>query len=612
MEHDPRVARPCIGYLGLRAAHLGARSTRWYTGGVDGLSTTGRRVLELVDGHPDDILVPVLVVRAAGDIGVGELAAALSELAAANLVIVEHGVARLAPHARAHPWFDAAPLTARRASALQLAAAWASSAPDGPAARHARAACLAAAGDLDGAVDALRDAAQRAVGCDDLEAAARSIDMALELERRPDGRIPLLRERAALGARSDDPRTTDWWRDLARIASAKHDDEALARAMVGLYWASRDGAAINRLHHAVALDVETVGWAARAAATLALLGGAWREAIAHDRTALRIAREQGDRELEQTALEKLSVALSYSGCLDEAAATMREAIALQVDAGCHLDAARARLSLSDLLMDDLQPAEALAETRAAVLEAGARADVAALARSYGASASIALGRIDDAVAACEQACEALDGRDDDVYRAAALCQAAHAYVERGALVHARRMLDRARASVEASGFASLAFEVHFDELRLAALGPADRRADGLVELARAIVIDEPGSMARLALWCARASVLHEEPALLDVALGHVDAIAGQPGRLVRFAVDEVRALAMSAPNDQSVLDLVAQQWQALGRPLDAARVAAVAAWRCSAHASDAGAVGRLRDAEAALCAAGARSDADQL
>jgi DNA-binding CsgD family transcriptional regulator/tetratricopeptide (TPR) repeat protein len=370
------------------------------------------------------------------------------------------------------------------------------------------------------------------------------------------------------------------WSELGRMAASIHDDELYAYALVQQYWASHDGTAIDRLRRAANLGADRVGWSARAAATLARLDGKLPAAIDHDQTAIEIARERGDTELEVLALEKLASSHALTGNTREAIGTCRTAIARAIAARVHDSAAISWGCLVETLVDELATAEALAEAQAAdayVSELGLTRKRPALL-AWQTSVLIRMGDLDTAARVANEAV-ALDQsfQTDPSYRKehfGALVALLRAEVanELGDPA-AMEYVDRAAMKIEELGYHSWQLEVDYERARAVA------RRDG-IDAALPFIADvessgEPVFVAAVARWLARAGA----SAASSAALARVRELRAVGYAWIDTAVtqltrDEIDAIVGCIDDGAEVAALreIAMRWRAAGRTLDGLRV----------------------------------------
>lgn len=431
---------------------------------------------------------------------------------------------------------------------------------------------------------------------------------ALEIEQRIDHRIPLLKKCAFSATQLGSHTATEHWGELARIAAARSDNEMYAYALFQQYWTSYDGTQLDRLERAATLGPSSYGWSARAAANLCTLATDYEGAIMHDETALALAREAGDRLLEALTLEKLGLAYSYCGRIDEAIEALHGAVTIASAERLHSWAIIARTTLAETYAERLDTAKSLAECQAAAkyVEDLSLERFRSFVEGYLARAALRSGSLDTAAQYAAAAHDSEARFPTDRHTALIALAGAEIAAELGDPVAGAVATDRAIEAASAHGYTSWIFEARYEQMRLLA---RTGELDAALAIARELTVDEPISQANLALWCARIGWMHERADFTDRAREvRSDVEADTP--LCELTLAEADAtLTLIESGDATQLAAVANRWTDADRPLDALRAQMSVALKL-VRAKDKTAVDVMRSIQQGFIKCGATYDAD--
>jgi CRP-like cAMP-binding protein/tetratricopeptide (TPR) repeat protein len=439
-----------------------------------------------------------------------------------------------------------------------------------------RAAHLDAAGDLEPAIGLLVEASTTARALRDAPGALEALDRAIEIANRlTQADTCELRERRAqlaleLGVAGARPA----WLDLVLRYDERGDEESATRARYFLFWAAEDDADARRILAEAASRSGESGWSTRAAALSCILDERYADAYTLDRTALRIARSSGDRQLEALTLLGLAASRSMTGDLAGGIELQHQAVVLADELDDRRSSVLGQLNLCSMLLDDMRPARALAQADSLVAWIDRTGSVSwrAEALATRSTALARLGRIDEAVeaAAAAQSCMA---SASDFSRAIALLQHAITLSLTGRCEpdEVLRLLESAERHVRRSGGTYVRGEATAIRARLASSrGDFDESR----ELSAAIPCEQDEPMRRrVALQLARSGALHglADHVALAVERGGDDAARD---RGVDPSLREVVAVATAMASDDgdlAPLRSVVGDWARTGHHLDAAQ-----------------------------------------
>lgn len=470
---------------------------------------------------------------------------------------------------------------------------------------------LACAGKTDEAAEQYVRAADANEIQGQLHEVVADLDRALEAEQRTEHRVAILKRVAFAAMQVGDDRTAAYWAELAKLADAQHDNELYAYALLQRYWTAYEGAGKDWLERAASLGSDTYGWAARAAAMLCLLDGDFDGAVRHDERALELARSNGDVMLETMVLDKLGNAYAQLERLDDSIASLRQAITLAVQQRLHSWALLAWGSLAFSLDENLEPQRALAEARAALKYV----DDLSLDRHR----SMAEGWMARALVRCGHIRDGLEMADRSL-----ASEVRHAGDRQSALIQVLRAMTAAdsgnmhllseaakplRETAETQGFSSWVFEADLADARLKALS-GDHAA--VIDFTRRIDVAEPTSLAIVAQWVARLGALEAHEELL-VRASELRRSITSTVPLVQLMLREIDAvLAISDGGHEDLLIAVADEWQAVGRPIEALRSLTVLAVLQAKKAGGKASIERLREVRAKFADLGVEHDADMV
>jgi DNA-binding CsgD family transcriptional regulator/tetratricopeptide (TPR) repeat protein len=470
---------------------------------------------------------------------------------------------------------------------------------------RARGVHLGLAGKVDEAIVSFCEAAAIHERSGQVHEALSDYLRAISIEPRIAERLKLLRLGAFAALQAGSDRAPDLWTELARIAAATGEFATYSYANYQRYMSSGD-ASLDLLKRAIEVGVETDGWAARSAALLAMLEGDLPAAVAHGRTSLSLAREHGDEILEVLNLGKLGNALSMTGAFSEAIDCYQEAIDKAIHLRFHGWAVESWMNLSETLAESLQTQRALEECTRAL----AYVDDLGL-RSYrsfvAAMRSLALTRCGDLHGALDSTAEAIrdNGFQPNTSFAVLVAETrANVLIESGDVVRARHAIEAALAATQEYGNPAYVFEADFDRAMLLA---ASGQMDEAISSVDGLQIEEPGSMARLALWSARTAVMYESSSMLAQAMKIRSRVPASDVPLAVLMLEECDALAHL---DHQALTDVSGKWRDAGRMLDAARSSLLIGILQFNVNDESEAKRLLKIAHAELSAIGASVDAD--
>ncbi len=536
----------------------------------------------------------------------------MEQIAASGLVREDGDIVSIAHPLSQQALLDELSLAMRRAVHAELAEIIAQTPMPGVAAQRAQGHHLRASGRIDQAVACYLAAAD----ANEIEAqfheALADMEHALDAELRPTERLPLLRRAGALAVQIGSDRAMSAWEELGRIASATGDDETYAYALFQQYWTCNDGTAQTRLERAAALGSDTLGWSARAAATLRRMAGEYADAIRFDEIAIAAARRTGDVLLEGSALEKRASSLSDLGRLNESVDALADAVSFAMKHRFHDQAVVAWGAMIDDLSGLLETDRAVREAEALqtyVSDLGLE-PLAAPAAAWLALAYTATGRLEAALASSDRAVslDVLSGQRH--FHSVFVAQMRYEILtETGS----SSLMDDARSMAwqltQGLGYDSWTFEVRRLDAIVALRNNDLAKARGIVET---LDIDEPFSMGRLALGIARHAALMNDTALLDLAIAKASTLdrATPLGAITRDELDATQA-AMSSKSGTGLFE-IAEAWRAAGRLLDAMRCELSGAM-VEVHAGRGKeTIDRLKAIRAAAADMGANWDADHV
>lgn len=478
---------------------------------------------------------------------------------------------------------------------------------------------LARAGRIDDAVVEYLQAAEANEVAGQLHESYADLGRALEAETRAEQRIAVLQRCAQMAMQLGLARALEHWMELGRTAAARGDDELYAFALLQQYWTSNDGTLNDRLQRAAQLGPETVGWSARAAATIARMDGSFDTAITLDERAIEIGERRGDSVLAAVACRSRASSLADLGRLDDAIDAYRAAVDQLIRLRYHDWSLIARGELVETLLDDLRTEEALREIDAAVRYA----DDLGLERmrhvllAWRASALLCAGDVEAAVACADEAHATLGRYGSDPANGSDPGAALVHLVRAEAGNDAGRVdaADIARAAVEQVdllGFNSWSEQARFEHMR------SNARSGGvgavLAEARAILATDEPKLAAAAASWLARASA-HEGCAEgLRMAAELLVVPVDNPSPHVQLVRDEIATIADIVLEDGDVMGMqaIVERWADAGRVLEALRVQGVFGALLVARGKADIARPLLTAAKQALARCGASADGDQI
>ena len=426
---------------------------------------------------------------------------------------------------------------------------------------------LLGAGEFDAAVERLGYAAELLVQREDDHALAM---LAAAYEQMPEGqsRRRLLVKCAETASVLDSADAASWWRSVADTCA---DDAGIGcRARVHEYWAAPSRERLARLAVSDDLIAQAHGWGHRCRALAAALEDRLDEALGWDTTALQLARDADDRELEALSLRGIAYVHGYTGALDAAVRALRESIATTGVHGGARWQIETRLSLIDVLLENLQTANALREAGSLVT----------LLQTQGPRTR---------VAQAEALLAAVLAQSGDLRRALTVLSDTQAGPDGAAelqrqVVHAEMLLESGdieavqacdpvalvKRAIE-RGFRSQEFEA-----RLLTMRARYEQGQSLASVLSAVpdaIVDEPVSMLLLSRWIARASLRDNNPETFRQALAIVAKVEVSTP-LVDLMRSEIEAtgaaLALTSGADE-MLWAVADEYELHGRGLDAVR-----------------------------------------
>ncbi|MBC7460252.1 MAG: AAA family ATPase [Thermoleophilia bacterium] len=478
---------------------------------------------------------------------------------------------------------------------------------------------LAQAGRPDEAVEHFLRAAQSNEITGQLHEAYADLLRALHAEPRTDRRSELLKRCARMAMQLGMSASVDHWTELGRLAASTGDDELYAYALFQQYWASNDGTANERLHRAAGLGADSIGWSARAAATIARMDGRLVDAIHLDSRAIELARINGDPTLEVLALEKLASSQADLGQSRDAIATYRMAIERAIANRMHDWAAISWGCLVETLLDELETDAAVQEAKAIdqyVSDLGID-HMRPAVLAWQASALLRAGDLEEAAAVIEVATSLdLGFRADPSYRrdhfgALVLLIRAEIANELG-LADAYDRADRACTIISSLGFRSWLLEANFERTR--SIARRDGMAAALPLLADVETSGEPAFIAGATRWLLRASIVSEDgPGIERARQIRTTSQAWSENVVTELARDEIDAmLGLLDGADITSLDVVAHRWTTASRALDALRCNMVTGAIALRRGDKELAKIYLHAAKVGLAKCGASADADQV
>jgi DNA-binding CsgD family transcriptional regulator len=542
----------------------------------------------------------------------------MESIAASGLVREDGEIVSIAHPLMQQALVDELSLAMRRAIHVELADVIAQvSLPEVVAAR-ARAMHLSAAGRSDEAVDLYLQAAEANAIAGQLHEGYADLCHALASEPRVEAQVELLRRAAHMAMQLGLQAATAHWTELGRVAAATGNDELYAYALYQQYWACNDGTANERLQRAATLGSETLGWSARAAATIARMEGDWNRAIELDTRAIDIARVSGDQQLEALSLSKLAASLADLGHYEDSISTYREAVRRAISARLHDWAILSWGELVATLLDALETRPALEEIDAAIQYANDLA-LERMMPALLAWRSLVLARAGslDVAASDIERSVALDVQFDEhaAYRGdhwSVLVRMVHAVVanEIGRPDSVQVTRDAMSLS-EALGFANWNNQLAFE------LARATYRVEGPDGAIRAIADMDPEAepllTATAASWLARVGIIDDSKAAIERARelrAHIGDASAH--RLLDLQCAEADALlGLVDSRDLAALQSVTDRWAEAGRALDALRAQLVAGAVTLAGGDREAARVILDSARKGLNECGASADADR-
>jgi DNA-binding CsgD family transcriptional regulator len=192
------------------------------------------------------------------------------------------------------------------------------------------------------------------------------------------------------------------------------------------------------------------------------------------------------------------------------------------------------------------------------------------------------------------------------YTASVLLCAAEVSVDLADPVTAPLLIDRALAATEALGHSSWIFDAQFEKMRLLA---RTGELTAAYSLAQELEIDEPISMANLALWCARIGWMHEHSDFLERAREVRSKVTADTPLCELILAEADAIITMSDSGAVTELAEVTARWSAAERPLDALRAQLSIGLRLL-RTKDATAIEVLREIQRGFIKCGATYDAD--
>lgn len=428
---------------------------------------------------------------------------------------------------------------------------------------------------------------------------------ALEAEPRIDGRIALLKRCATMATQLGNRAAVEHWAELGRLSAANGDDETYAYSLCQQYWSSSDGTMLERLQRAAALGPDRIGWAARAAACLAMLEGDNHAIVKHDMRALEIARERGDSALEALALEGAAYGLAYVGDLPRSIEFLTEAVAVGIRERLHGFVVNSWTALAESLGEALDTRRSFEEAESAiryVRDLGLDEYLPYVLACRG-RALLRAGDLEAVQSTVADVSRAQAVHGVDRFASLVALFLAEAEVESGSIVRAAELVDAAIAVTTEQGMHSWILDARLEQVRyLLRAG----EFDAAIRQAGELEVDEDVAAASMATAFARHGSLQGRADMLEVARSLRPDAGSTP--LVGAGVAEVDALLAK---DADALRAAADAWTAAARPLDAARAQFVlGTWLAEDGRRDE-AVALLKEVRTAFVAMGAVADADQ-
>lgn len=445
------------------------------------------------------------------------------------------------------------------------------------AAARARARDLVERGDPDRAVAELALSAEVSEANGDTNGAIEDLSTAIILAPSQYQRIALMLQRGHMAIGVDHPESFAFWQEIAEYAKAEGDARIEARALYHLFRASpSDGR--QYLEQAKELDCETIGWAALAGSLLAAIDEDTDEASRCGHAALRLSRIDGDRLVEALALDAIGYQLWFRGELDNAIATLQQAIALLSVRGNPRSLMKTRLNLAEMFLDNLETARAwnVSGDLKRSIDQSSNLPWKSSILAQEAWILTNLGRFIDAVPVAREATET-DHSDADS-STGVITWATYAF----ALLMVGdtgdefdRALENARMALRKFNLPLYAVEIDLIDLRVA-LHKSDVNEAIAVskKLERHRSVDDKATVANHALLLARQAIILDNDDIAQRAAEVIEYAADfDPSTAAKIlvALDEARAtLAVHAKFDPGALDECIQRWRTADRPYDEA------------------------------------------
>jgi DNA-binding CsgD family transcriptional regulator/tetratricopeptide (TPR) repeat protein len=542
----------------------------------------------------------------------------METIAASGLVREDNEIMTIAHPLMQQALVDELSTAMRRAIHIELAAAIEQVPLSETVAARARGHHLAAAGRADDAVVLFLAAAEANLIGGQLHEAYSDLCRALDTECRVEAQIELLRRAATVAMQLGLQTAIAHWTELGRVAAATGKDELYANSLYQPYWACNDGTANERLQRAATLGSDTLGWSARAAATLARMQGDFAQAASLDERAIEIARATDDEQLEALSLAKLAASQAELGHAAEAIATYRDAVRRAVSARLHDWAIMAWGELVVTLMDELETQSALDEIEAAIQYAN---DLA-IERSMPillAWRGIVRGRMGSLDAAMQDIEHGMQldaqfqrlGQYRDDHWSVLLRVLQTMVANDAGRSDVLQLVDSASDLSRELGYASWDHQLVFERAR------ATYRVNGvdaaITSLASFDVHAEPILTAAAASWLGKVAVVEaSDSALARTRELRAAVVDTATNKSIEYFCAEVDALLVQSDGG-SIDDLAsfAARWIDAGRPLDALRVQLVTGARMLASGDREAARTVLDAARKGLNECGASADADR-
>lgn len=458
----------------------------------------------------------------------------------------------------------------RRALHLEISEVIASTSGDEVIRHRSQAYHLQSAGRAEEATEHYLKAADASESKGQLHEQFADLVRGLDSEQRIEQRIPLLK-RCALGAMQlASDRAKDYWTELGRVAAARHDNEMYAYSLFQQYWTSYDAADVDRLERAASMGPDQYGWSAMAAGTVQTLKGDYSQAITHHECALSIAQASHDTMLEALVLEKLGSAYAYVGRHHDAIRSLECSVKISTAHRYHSWAVAARLMLAETLAENLETARAFRECHGATryVEDLNLERFRPVVKAFEGHSAVRCGQLEAAAEYAAEADTAEQRFPSGQYTASVLICIAEVTAELADSVSGPLLLDRTLSATHALGHASWIFDSQYEQMRLLA---RTGELDAAFALASQLEIDEPISMANLALWCARIGWMHDRSEYVDRARTVRTGVKADTPLCELILAETDATLKVVESGDISDLATVSARWTAAERPLDSLR-----------------------------------------